>query len=119
MAKIDVAEIDRDLLAVTWLRSELVYVLYHATPSVKHLYGWYEDGQSESRGVSSPKRNFVVPRIAAVARERHALLRVHRVDRPLRAGWSRLSRFPQGRHHGQAALEMPRKLGINGSSPPW
>ena len=50
MAKIDVAEIDRDLLAVTWLGSELVYVLNHASPSPEHPYGWYGDGLSESKG---------------------------------------------------------------------
>ena len=49
MAKIDVAEIDRDLFAVTWLRSELIYVLCHVQPSLYNLYGWYRDGLSESR----------------------------------------------------------------------
>jgi hypothetical protein len=34
LAEIDVAEIDRDLLAVTRLGSQLMYVLYHGSPSL-------------------------------------------------------------------------------------
>src|SRR5271170_918972 len=64
VAKIDVAEIDRDLFIVTRFRPQLMYIFRHCLPSTIHPYGWYMDGRrSSSRGYFAPQR----PQITAAA----------------------------------------------------
>jgi hypothetical protein len=46
VAKIDVAEIDGDLLAVDRLRSQFASLTSHRLPSYYHLYGWYMESGS-------------------------------------------------------------------------
>jgi hypothetical protein len=51
LAEVDVAEIDRNLLAVTGPWSDLVHIFGHNLPSIRHPSGWHMDvGGSLSRG---------------------------------------------------------------------
>jgi hypothetical protein len=44
LPEVDVAEINRDLLAVTGFGAELLYNVSHGVPSDDHLVRWYMDG---------------------------------------------------------------------------
>src|SRR6202040_1919667 len=48
LPEVDVAEVDRDLLAVTGLWAELMYDLGHPLPSGYHLVRWHMDGGTTS-----------------------------------------------------------------------
>ena len=41
VAEIDIAEIDCDLLAISRLRPQLLYLAGHCLPSIYHPHGWY------------------------------------------------------------------------------
>src|SRR6266511_4089182 len=44
MTKVDIADIDRDFLAITGLWSQLMDVLNHPLSSICHPFGWHMDG---------------------------------------------------------------------------
>ena len=58
LPEVDVAEVDRDLLAVTGLCAELLYDLGHAiaipVPSNWMVYGWRSDGFQEATSAVKP-----------------------------------------------------------------